>query len=273
MGTVRSDTIRDVSARDNGGRMQQIRRSFLVEDLSSGDLGVIGEALDHAGIPQYGSSHPRYPALVCVNREATLAEGCNNKVWIVCDFQTVDASFFNSEVGEFHISGGTGLIQKRIAYDGYGNQLTVAHTFPADDPDYPSQTIEQGAEVDVLSPQTTIILEGIIRTAYPHYISAGSTGYLNATYWAGGAPYTWMCTDVAWDLWQPPDPNAVNSSDWFTPRWKFRFEFLYEPETHIPYIIYRDERTDRPPPDLVAGVGYSSVAWYPVGDFNQLYAV
>jgi len=273
MATLRADLTRDIKGSEQGGVMQSMRRMFLIESLSSTNVSILKEALETPGLPAYGDVHSVYPNLVVINRDVEILENSTDKAFVYCEYGPMSRDVFQSQEGEFRVTGGTGLIQKRIAYDGYGNQLTVSHTFPAGDPDYPSETVEQGAEADVLSPQTTIVMEGIIRTAYPHYISAGSAGYLNGTYWAGGAPYTWMCTDVRWELFQPPDTNSINGLDWFLPRWRFTFEFLYEPETHIPYVIYRDERTNLPPPDLVGGTGYTAINWYPVGDFNQLYAV
>ncbi|MCC6797711.1 MAG: hypothetical protein IT366_21540 [Candidatus Hydrogenedentes bacterium] len=273
MATVIPNMIRDLRGRETGGVMQSMRRMFLVEGLSSTSSSILKEALEVPGIPVYGEVHASYPNLFVVDRDVEILENSPDKAYVYCEYAPVSRDVFNANEGEFRVTGGTGLIQKRIAYDRNGAQITVSHTFPAGDDDYANETVTQGAEVDVLSPQTTIVMEGIIRTAYPHYISGNSAGYLNAIYWAGGAPYTWMCTDVRWELFQPPDTNSINTLDWFLPRWKFTFEFLYEPETHIPYAIYRDERINLPPPNLVANSGYTAVDWYPVGDFNQLYAV
>lgn len=273
MATLRSDLIRDLKGRESGGVMQNMRRLFMVEGLGSTTIAVLKEALETPGLPVYGDVHPVYSNLVVIDRDVEVVESSPDKALVYCEYGPIGRDVFQTNEGEFRVTGGTGLIQKRIAYDRTGSQITVEHTFPADDVDYPNTTVTQGAEVDVLSPQTTIAMEGIIRTAFPHYISAQFSGYLNCCYWAGGNPFTWMCTDVRWELFQPPDTNSYNTLDWFMPQWKFTFEFLFEPETHLVYAIYRDERTNLPPPDLVAGAGYGEVSWYPNRDFNELYAV
>lgn len=274
MATVRKDLITEARFAEVGGVAQSLTRKFLVEGLGTTNSGIMAEALGQHDIPAANSQHPIYTNLYCIRRSTEVDKDSPDKVWVFCDYEPVSRAVFNQEENQFRVTGGTGLVQKRTAYDAYGDQIVVEHTFPADDPDYPSETVTQGGEVDVLSPQSTLVFEGIIRTAYPHYISSEWNGFLNSAYWAGGDIGTWLCSDVRFSLFQPPQNSGVtNTLDLFLPLWNFTFEFLWDYEGHVQYAKYVDERKNRPAPDLVAGVGIVPVYWHPYRDFNELYPV
>lgn len=275
MATVRKDTINDTRYTELGGVPQSCTRAFLVEGLTPG-LGVAGEACNAPEIPIANTRHPVYSNLICTRKSFELDKNSTSQGTVYCDYEPVSTAVFSAGDNEFTVSGGTGLVQKRTAYDRLGNQITVEHTFPDDDPDYPGDTygaVVQGAEVDVLSPQGTLVFEGLIRTSYPHYISAQINGSLNSTYWAGGLAGTWMCTDVRFSLFTPPQTNFASTFDLFSPRWRFTFEFLWDPDGHVQYAKYVDERKGRPAPDLVAGDGIVPVIWHPYFNFHTLYSV
>lgn len=272
MATVISDIIEGVSYEELGGTPQSCTRVFKVRDLAKG-VGIGADACNTQGIPPANSVHPTYFNLICTRKSFEYEKDSNDHGIVYCVYEPISRAVFSAEEGQFRVTGGTGLVQKTTAYDRTGVQISVSHTFPSDDPDYPSETITQGAEVDVLAPQTTLIFEGLIRTSFPHYISSSWNGYLNSTYWAGGFAGTWMCTDVRFSLFDTPRPNFADSLDLWFPKWNFTFEFLWNYDGHVPYAMYIDERKNRPAPNLVANTGIKQVLWYPYRNFHELYSV
>jgi hypothetical protein len=272
MPTILKDMISDTRYTEQGGVPQSCTRAFFVKDLTPG-VGIAGQACNAPEIPVPNTRHPVYTNLICISKTFELDKNSTSQGTVFCDYGPTSTAVFSAEENEFTVSGGTGLVQKRTAYDRLGNQISVEHEFPADDPDYPEETIVQGAEVDVLSPQGTLVFEGLIRTAFPHYISAQINGSLNSTYWAGGLAGTWMCTDVRFTLFSPPQNTYASTADFFSPRWRFTFEFLWDPDGHLQYAKYVDERKGRPAPDLVYGVGIVPVLWHPYFNFHTLYSV
>jgi hypothetical protein len=271
MATVRGNLLQELTGEEVSGVMDSMTRLFLVEGLGSTSSSAIAEALQSSGIPPYGEIHASYPNLYVARRSARIDENSPDKAYVTCVYESVARDRFSNIAGQFRVSGGTALTQRRTSYDALGNQLFVEHTFPVDDPDYPGMTIQQGAEADVLMPQTTIVLEGLLYSAVPHYISRSMVGHINLAYWAGGGPGTWLCTGGNFGLNQAP--NLFAESDQQLPQWAFTVELLFDPEGHVPFVQYLDQRVNRPAPNLVYGQGIKPVQWYPYFDFNALVTV
>lgn len=266
--------LEDVSCEEEGGAIVSLRRKLRISGLSSHTYDVLLEALNDINVPQPGHTPANYPNLVLTKRIPRVMPRDPTKVEIELVYSSRANAKFNREEFQFRVSGGTALQQVEKHFDRYGNQLLLQHTYPADDPDYPDETKYQTGQIGFLKPMTTLIFEGVLRTAYPHYISANLTNRLNNYYWAGGAPYSWQVTDVKFDLHNTGNSDGVaNSLDLFLPLWNFSFEFLYDPETHIPVAMFNDPREDRPPINLVANEGYIIVDAYNTYDFNQLFPV
>lgn len=265
--------IQDLSMEEVGGAIVGLRRRVLVKGLSTKSYAVLSEALAHPDVPAANSSPPEFPNLVLTKRLPKLSPDSQSVVEVELEYESRKFARFNREEFQFRVSGGTALRSIETQFDAYGDQIVLQHTFPADDPDYPSETKDQGGTISVLRPQTTIVFQGVLRTAYPHYISSWWSGYLNSYYWAGGAPYTWMCTDVRWDLLDTSGDGVYSTLDFFMPVWNFTFEFLYDSNTHIPVAVFNDPRDNRPPINLVANTGYKAIDAYPLRDFNELFPV
>ncbi len=268
-GTVYINTLEDMGLEERGGSVVSLRRRCIVDGCTIQNTGALREALESPNVPQPNSGLGYYPNLILTQRNARVHEGDPTKVIIDLLYERVGRAVFNREEFQFRVTGGTGLQQIQTQFEGYGTQITLTHTFPSDDTYHPSETIVQGGEVSVLSSTTTLRFEGVIRTAYPHYISSNWARYLNAEAWAGGAVGTWLCTDVQFELLDRSDPL----DSFFGPIWNFTFEFLYKSDGHQPVAIYNDEARNRPPEDLVANVGYKVIEWYPSRYFSELFPV
>jgi hypothetical protein len=160
--------------------------------------------------------------------------------------------------------GSASLQQRSTQLDYYGSQITVEHTYPSDDPDYPDETKTQGATASVLLPQARLTADMKIAVWYPDYVVYNWLGTINAAVWRAASPYTWLCTGV--DFEQADTEQSA-------PVYDFAFEFMYSNDGWDPQVIFIDQRTGKPPPNLVAGVGYKTVYWYHPFDYNWLFPV
>lgn len=259
MATVHLDTLTTLSAVEDRGAMVQMVREVLVTGLTTADFGVLPEALNTAGVPAIGSSPTGYANLVLVKRSPQLVPDSKTNVRVTLEYVS------QREAGyAFRFSGGASLRQITTQTTANGNSLYVSHTYPGDDPDWPSETKSQGGECQVMLTDEDLRATGILAEDYPHRLVYRWTKCLNSTAWAGGAPYRWMCTGVTFE---PHDMGAT------PPTWEFTFTFQYndEPFGWRPRYTYIDPRTGRPPIDLVEGVGKKTLNWYPTGDFNTLF--
>lgn len=273
MSTAYGHLISEFNAKEEGGAIVSMRRKYIVQDLTSTTSAAIQEALNCPDIPQAGTQATNYPGLMVVRREAEIDPNDNKRCYVIVDYERIQRAVFSREDFQFRVTGGTELAGRRTAFDSYGNQLYVQHTFPSDDEDWPNELKTQGAEVDVLVPQSTLKFDGILRTSYPHYISAAWVWHLNLYPWAGALPSAWLCTAANYELHQPANPNVVNTLDFSMPQWRFSFEFLFDQEGQQPAYRFMDRRWDTPPPNLVAGVGIKTAEIYPYRDFNELFPV
>jgi len=237
------------------------RTEYIVSGLVSTTAYVVEEALGTAGVPQPASYFPGDYNLILCNRTAKVIDDTARIVSVVCEYRSIAEAR-----ATFIFSGGTSLTQITTQNDIYGNQLYVQHTFPADDPDpnhFPGEVIYQGGDVPVMIPQTTLSAVGRLPVDYPDEISRYWVGSLNSTYWAGSAPYTWLCTRcdfVGKDL-------ALNRQHW----WEFTWEFQFNPQGWIPVVFFTDPVSGKPPQDLVPAYGYKNVEWYGYIDYNELF--
>lgn len=138
-------------------------------------------------------------------------------------------------------------------------QITVQHTFPADDATHPNETIVQGGEIKFQQVQSNFRFSGIIDTATPWFIEGSLLGHINSVRWKGKDPYTWLCTEVHYEALVP-----------FV-RYKFNFEFQHNPDTWLPIAVFIDERTKNPPPGLVEDVGWKKIHKQPEANFDSIF--
>jgi hypothetical protein len=99
---------------------------------------------------------------------------------------------------DFYFSTTASLSQENTQVDIYGNEVTVSHTYPADDPDFPSEEKTTGVEIPVLRPEVVRTATGIVATDNPNQIVYAYIGRVNLFPWGGAATNTWLCTDASY---------------------------------------------------------------------------
>ncbi len=129
--------------------------------------------------------------------------------------------------------------------------ITTAHTFLNTDqdvagtqfvPGHPN-TVYQGGEVTVPFPQTNFRLVGIWdlnEDQSPWDIHYLFIARINDDAWLGRPAFSWLCSEV--------QSQMLNAS---ARRYEFEFEFQFDLDTWNPTVIFNDQRTGRPPADVL----------------------
>jgi len=248
-----------ISCEEREGAIVGMHRQCIVEGVTDTDYQGLFSALDDAGVPAFNSVPTGETNLILNRREARAVQGATSKFLIDLYYVAKADSEYN-----FVFSGGTSLNQREVMTDEFGQQLEVSHTFPGTDKDYPNETIPQGTTTSELLPQLNIQAVGVLAEDYPHIISYQWAGSVNATAWADMPAGTLLCTNadfVAHDLGADPK------------EYKFTFGFQYNVIGWLAELTYIDERTGKPPPDIVDGTGHKFVAFRPQQEFNTLFAL
>ena len=266
--TITIDRVTTLSARERHGALVGMTREVLVSGLTDGDFDALFTALDDMetddGTLAAGSILTGHNDLVLVERNPSLVPGDPQKVLIELvyeHFQNDGQDLDNPAHGVVFIKSSTNLQQIKSQLDAAGDTISVAHTFPADDPDHPSETVTQGGEISVTESQETVVVTGIYTTDSPDDLSYQLQNHVSDRAWLGGAAGTWKCTRVEWEDYHI---GATASAPVDA---KFTIEFQHNASGWQPEVVYIDPRTGKPPPDLVADTGYKTVTWYLTADF------
>jgi len=140
--------------------------------------------------------------------------------------------------------------------EGSPEPITLTHTYPDTDPDYAGRTIEQTGTVDVYQPQRTFTVEGIKLIQNPWDKADDLIGSVNSSTWLGQKKHTWMCTEVTWEY--------RDEGNYF-----MTFTFQHNPDTWNPTAVFIDDRTGRPPEDLVEDEGYKYIRYHKEVNFTK----
>lgn len=257
MPTVILDKPTDVALEEHHGAVVGLRRLVSVVGLSDGDVGIFDTALGTVGVPAANSTPADYPNLILVDRNCRVVPGHPDKVEITCIYRAKG----DAEYGwKFRCSSVLNSVTSQV--DVWGNPVTLSHTYGPDDPDYPGETKTTGAEYSVMSPSLEVTATGVIETNAPLSLAFKWTRVLNRSEWAGGAAGRWCCVNVEskpLDLGSSPQKHT------------FTFTFQYRAQGWLPKVWFIDERTGRPPADVVEGVGTQLVDVFTYLEFNDLF--
>lgn len=145
-------------------------------------------------------------------------------------------------------------------------QVAVGCQFPdngsipgAKDANYPGITKFQTGELTVMQPNENYKLQGNIFSYNPRVIKQKLTSAINSVPWMDGNAYEWMCTEVSYE------PLYVN---W---QWKLSLEFQHNPDTWLPNPVFNDQRSGRPPINLLEGFGFRRIHYHPEIDFGAYF--
>lgn len=121
--------------------------------------------------------------------------------------------------------------------------IAVGHQFPLNDKQFKGQTFYQTGEVSIMQPHKTYTVQGFAYAQDVRPIEDGIIGKVNKFAWQGGDAHMWMCT-------------SVSSEALFTNfRYKLNFEFQKNLDTWDPTAVFNDQRTGRPPANLIPNFG------------------
>ena len=268
MTDVKIDRLTILEAQERDGGLRRLVRVAEVSGIETDTWEALTDALDAAGIPQYGDVlTPDFQGsnaweLVLVGRNASIVDKGRVRVELVYEnFLDLDVDLDNPRGGAAYGEVRCNIQQKTSNLDINGDQVTVEHTYPVDDPNHPNETIVQGGEFQYYEPQRTILIRGFKRTRTPWLIANGVTGKVNDRVFAGEAARTWLCTACTWRLkWIGYGAN----------QYYMTFEFQFDADTWDPTVTFIDDVTNRPPPNLVADVGYKSITKLPSCNFEAV---
>jgi hypothetical protein len=272
--TVSVDNLAVLEADERHGGLRRMVRRALVSGVDATNWEALTEALDDTNLPQYGShlteslSDNAYD-LTLIERRVRLVESDPTKVWVDLVYENfVDLEEDLDDPRGGYVTGEVrcNLQQKTSNLDIYGSLVEVSHTYPADDPNHPSETLTQGGEFQYYEPQRTIFIRGIKQTRTPWLIANAIIGRVNSTPFSGEVARTWLCTACSWKLsWAGRISGGVRENRYF-----MNFEFQYDADTWDPTVTFIDDVTGKPPPNLIPNTGYKTVEKMPSADFDSI---
>ncbi len=263
------DSTSLLSCRERGGTIIEMTRRGVVVGVTSSSYEGLLAALEAADIPAPGTilGVAGFDSLILTERSVKLIDPSDKGsfyVDLMYELQPSDVQNINSPPnGLLYGEISTTLEQSTSNLDANGNEVTVSYTYPSDDPDFPSATQTQGGEFPVFQPQITQSYEGLYTTRLPQIIAASIVNKVNVSEWAGGDPGTWLCMNCSYKPWN----SGIN------PTWKMSFSFQYKQDGWNPTVIFKDQRTNKPPEGLVAGVGYVTVTTFQSVDFQAVLGI
>lgn len=255
--TIHIDILEGVRWREEKGVVKEISRLAIVSEITtaggtdpSGEL-IVAAALDHTDMPQPGDPHPVKTGLVLTDRFPIARS--TRIIQIELRYK-IPGLIDPPPPGEpWTLHGGASLEEIESHIDRDGNQITVAHN-----------GVVQGGVIRVLMPRRELHPEWTGQSLFPGDLVDAYVGKVNLSTWQAGLPGTWLCTELTFD---PADPSQ-------TPvLYRYNASFRQKDDDgsgQQPQVVFIDPETGQPPPGLVAGVGYKTIAWYLGAEFNAL---
>jgi hypothetical protein len=262
------DLVRTLEAREEHGVVTFLRREALVTGLTNTDYRVLWSALADAGIPAVGETPTGEPNLRLTQRTTRVVPASPDKCFVELTYehflnagQTVSKTATVKARLRGSLTQQTERAVKRDEAEGTETEISLTHTWPETDPDYPSDTdaIPQVPTVTAYRPHKTLTVEGIMNAVVPD-VFMSILGYVNKDTWAGGSAGTWLCT------------SAEGAEFEIGVSYRVRFEFQYDPAGWDQAVWFIDKRTGRPPPDLAA-TGYATAHIYDRIRFQDYFSV
>jgi hypothetical protein len=238
-----------LNLQESQGIVTSITRRYLVTGLSDTDFTVLYSAITDAGVPTFETALPGYTNLEVIGRSAVPVPNSTTMCYVDVEYGIVASEGHNYT---FTMDGTVSNLTTPV--DRFGLPIVVQHTYSTDDEQFPGLTESQGGNINVMDPSLVMTATGIETTNRPLEIVRRWIGQLNASAWAGFPALTWLCTNVKA---VPMDASSQEN------QWQLTFSFQLNKFGWTPYAVFIDQRTGRPPANVVSGVGYVPVSWYP----------
>ena len=260
------DRIDTLSMQEKWGVIVGCTRKAFIKGLSGVDFSVMYDVLDDAGLPQKRSylDDDRCSHLQLIDRNVRMTDIDSAEVMLIYGkFNDRGQNLFyggSTVVGRYIAGRMQATVSQKATNlyrdNGLGEEqlIYLYHTYPETDPDYAGRTIEQTGEVNVHIPQRTFVIEGIKQITYPWNMAENLIGCVNNHVWLGQPAHTWMCTEVSWEF--------RDEGNYF-----MTFTFQHDPDTWNPTAVFIDDRTGRPPEDLVEDEGYKYIRYHKSKNF------
>lgn len=237
-----------LEAAERHGVVTRVVRLVRVVGLTDDDHQTLFSALTAAGVPSSGASLEGASNLTLVERNPKVVNKGTVDVTLVYEHarnnQALHTPHFGTLVYEIRAS----VSQVKSNTDNGGSPISLSHTYPLTDPDYPGETKTQGGEIEFFQPQTLMTVRGILTTNYPWLLERHIIGAVNESDWSGRGPREWLCVGFSW-----------KPLDGVSGKHEVSIEFQHNPDTWDPTAIFIDDRTGKPPPNLIANVGYRTI--------------
>lgn len=270
---IELDTVFDVSAERDRGRIKSLTRAYILRGLdATSPATYVQQVSQYSGIPR-GITVVHGVALWYQSERITTGDS------VPIGFARVDVTFERpasgftgqqQQSGTLQLRGGSGLKQVVTELDREGNPITVQHTWPADSKAvYPDgspkagTTETQGGSIRVNVPTSDLSVVIFRATNAPGVFQRQIVGKVNATTWQGGAARTVLCTGAPFELVDEAQDPYI---------YRFTLNFAHDPETwdNDTTVRFIDASTGQPPADLVDGTGIKSIEYYEAVDFNAI---
>lgn len=256
---VVSDLVNTVNVVEQEGVTISMTRVFMVTGLTPTGLPTPHvQAFGTSGVPQHGDTAPGNTNLKVHQRSYEMVRDTPSAAMVTVDYKTV-ADWANS----FIFSGGSSIQQRQTDVDRLGNRIQLSWTYPADYPDEQlrGQVYTTAINESVTESNLTLTATGSLYVDYPNEVALDWTNKVNATFWAGAAPYYWKCAACNF---RGRDTGLGRAH-----LWEFDWTFEYNPQSWAIVAKIRDPATGNVPDDVVDGTGIKSVDWYYTKDFNE----
>ena len=216
--------------------------------------GLTGHAADRlraavvaTGIPRIGDAHP------------TIANLYAQELRVVPDGATaavVTIRYISraAEIGQAPVvEVGSSVVQTSTDTDATGERVTVSY-LPASGA---TELRTQGVRLSVMAPQTTLRMTRT-EDANPQVKARSFVGTINRTRVFDGDRGKWLCTSIG--------GKSIDGGS----AYEVTYEFQYQSDGWQPKASYIDPQTNRPPSDVVDGLGVKTVSIYREREFKEL---
>lgn len=263
MSTVKIDLIDSGSLTENAGVVTERKRYVSVYGFTpSSSATFLDEILAVSGVPQPGSAYDVNSALVVMDRVATV-NGQQDGATIELTYKqtpgVVPPSITNPTV-KYQLRGSSSLQQVTTQKDRQGNAIYVTYAGSGTN----QASVTQGGSIQVNLPHTSITAV-YNANAHPVNVASGLSGRLNSTTWLGYPSGCWQCSLDDFSLIDPTQTP---------PLYGFTFRFELQEDGWQPIAAWNDPKTGQIPIDakLSTQNGLKQISYYPVSDFNSVFA-
>ena len=257
------DTIEDIGMTEENGIITSVERRILVGGLTGATWETMSKALRDAKVPENDDrlGPGSFDDLKVVGR--TVAMLSKQMAEVIVSYSIKSAGQDLSDTTGSIISGKmtASVAQKKTNLykpEGRGEDqfITLEHTYDEEDPDYGGKVVSQTGEIDVMIPQRSYTIDGFKNTTRPWNLAKNMVGCINSSTYLGQGIHTWMCTECSWEYVERG-------------RFLMGFTFQHNPDTWNPVAMFIDDRTDKPPLNLVLGKGLQMIKYHKAVNFTD----